>query len=256
MMRRILTVSFVMLLLTSQPSWAQWAVEDAAALAQRTGIWLAEEAKWIESIAEQVREVEATYNVIIQQVKQYETMVQNLQRIPEGLNFVEVVSTWGTQLSRLFSSATMIGYHIDQVMTQFTELYENLGTLGTPADVIALRQRLLSGRMEASAMTVSVTSLQGNLSELYGRICALLGGSITVAGNLDIQQIQAQQNGLMQQQLQAIAAMHATHARNTAQAQAEQVTIERLQLQAIQGAMRDDTPTTFTPQGKLPRVGW
>jgi conjugal transfer/entry exclusion protein len=255
MTKRMLVLSLCLLLLQSHFATAQWSVFDEPAALQRATLWIEEAAQWAESISRQVEQIEATYNVILQQVKQYETMVQNLQRIPEGLNFVEVVSTWGSQLARLFGSTTMIGYNLDQVMAQFTALYEDVGTLSTPADVFTLRQRLLSGRMEASAMTVSVTSLQGNLSELYGRICALLGGSITVAGNLDIQQIQAQQNGLMQQQLQAIAAMQATHARNTAQGQAEQAVLERVQLQAIQGAMGSAAPLG-EPQGTLPRFHW
>jgi hypothetical protein len=234
---------------------AQWAVEDLGAVAQRAALWIEEALQWAESLSRQAQEIEATYNIIVQQVRHYELMLRDFQRIPDVLNFVEIVTTWGGQLAGLFNQATMMGYNLSNVRAQFTALYENLGTLSTPAEVFTLRERLLSGRMEASQMTVQVTAIQGNLSELYGRICALLAGSITAAGNLEIQQIQAQQNGLLHQQMQAITAIQATHARNTAQHEAEEASMERLRLMATQGAMRDDTPA-FTPQGKLPVMRW
>jgi hypothetical protein len=73
---------------------------------------------------------------------------------------------------------------------------------------------------------------------------------------VNIQQIQAMQNGLIQHTLESMATMQATHARNTAQYQAEQAALERLQLQAIQGAMGSATPPPFTPQGAFHRFSW
>jgi hypothetical protein len=193
--------------------------------------------------------------VIVNQIKQYETMVQNLQRIPEGVNILQVVAQWGNQITGLLGTARIITYNLDNVMTQFTALYQDLGVLQTSADIVSVRNRLLSGRMEASQTTVQVTAIQANLTDLYSRMCALLDAAYTAHGNLDIQQIQAMQLGLVQHTLESSAAMQATHARNTAQYHAEQVAIERMQLQALQGA-HGSIPEFTTPQGKLPRFHW
>jgi hypothetical protein len=105
-------------------------------------------------------------------------------------------------------------------------------------------------------MTVQVTAIKANLTELYSRMCALLDGAYISQGNLDINQVQAMQLGLIQHTLESQATMQAAQARNTAQSQAEDAALERVRLQAIESAMRDATPATFTPHGHLPRVGW
>jgi hypothetical protein len=127
--------------------------------------------------------------------------------------------------------------------------------MGTAQDVFTLRTRLLSARTEASAMTVQVTAIQSQMTEMYSRMCALLQGAYTAEGALNIEQVQAMQLGIIQHTQEAQAVIQATHARNTAQAQAEQAAIERLQLQAIDGAMGSAAPLG-EPQGKLPNFRW
>lgn len=250
-MRRILMSSLLSVLIVAPVAQAQWAVIDVAGIAQA----LETTVQTAAVVANTAKEVEAQYNIILNQVKQVEWMIQQAQRIPEGLNLLDTVTLWSNQLTGLLGNANIVSYNIDTVMGQFNHLYAELGTLTNADDVLALRQRLLAGRMEASQMTVQVTAIKQHLTELYTRICALLSGSWTAHGALDSAQIAHQQNGLMQYTLETIATMQAAHARNTAQYQAEQAAIERLQLQAIEGAMRDDTPA-FTPQGKLPRFAW
>jgi hypothetical protein len=254
-MTRILVISLCVLVLSAPYASAQWIVEDPAAIAQRAAIWAQEAAQWIESIANQAREIQATYNVIRQQILLFNQIAQDFQRLPDALNFTTDLLAFAGQVTGLLDSASMVGYDLDRVIGQFDSLYQQLGILQTHGDVFTLRHRLLAGRMEASAMTVKMTAIKTNLVELYTRICSLLSGSVIAHGNLDSAQIAAQQAGLMQHTLETMAAMQATHARNTAQGQAEQAVIERLQLQAIEGAMRDTTPE-FTPQGHLPVVRW
>jgi P-type conjugative transfer protein TrbJ len=254
-MQTRLWLALVLLLGVTPAAQAQWSVIDEAAGLQRTLIWAEEAVQWAESLANQVKEIEATYNVIYRQIEQYETMIRNLQRLPEGLNFTEVVNQWASTLAGLLGNANIVSYDLNVVLSQFDALYRNVGSLQAGRDVLAVRQRLLTGRMQASQITVQVTAIQGNLVDLYSRICALLSGSFLAQGNLDIQQVQAQQNGLIQHTLQTMATMQATHARNTAQYYAEQATLEQLQLQAIQGAMGSAAPLG-EPQGALPKFHW
>jgi hypothetical protein len=255
-MHRALVLSLCLVLLSAPLSQAQWSVYDAPASVQRSALWVEEAIQWAASLANQAKEIEATYNVILQEIKQYELMIVNLKRMPEGLNVVEAVTLWSQALTGLLSNATMLSYNITSVAGQFTELYVNLGQMGSVQDVFTLRTRLLGARTEASAMTVQVTAIQSQMTEMYARMCALLQGAYTAEGNLNIEQVQAMELGIIQHTQEAQALIQATHARVTAQREAEQAVMERLELQAIQGAMRDTTPTTFTPQGQLPRKGW
>jgi conjugal transfer/entry exclusion protein len=230
---------------------AQWAVVDVAAIAQS----LENTVQTAAVVANTAQSVQNEYNIIVQQIEQYKTMVKNLQRLPEGLNVLDAVRGWSNQITGLLGNANIISYNLDQVGAQFDRLYQQIGTLQNPADVLALRQRLLGARLEASQMTVQVTAIKANLTELYSRMCALLDGAYTSQGNLDIQQVQAMQLGLIQHTMESQATMQAAQARNTAQYQAEQVTIERIQIQSIQGAMGAAAPLG-EPQGKLPRFHW
>lgn len=255
MRTRLCALSLCLVLTWHTGAAAQWAVHDAPAFARDAAQWVEEAAQWAHSIASEVKQVEAQYNIIIRQIEQTETMIRNLQRIPEGLNFLEVITVMGNKVTALLNGATIMSYDVERVVGQFDSLYQQVGVLSNPQEVLAWRQRLLNGRMEASQVTVQVTAIKAQLTELYTRICALLSGSWTAQGNLDIQQIQAQQNGFIQHTLETIAAMQAAHARNTAQYQAEQAALERVQLQAIQGAMGSAAPLG-TPQGTLPRFHW
>ena len=237
------------------PARAQWAVEDAAALAQRTGIWIQEAAQWGQSLKNQVDSITNEYNIILQQIAQYETMVKNLQRIPQGLNFFDIIQYYGNQVNGLLGNANMLSFNLDQSVRQFDSLYNQVAPLTSAEGVLALRTKLLNGRMEASGMSVQVTSIKQNLMDLYTRICALLTGSTQAQGNLDHQQVIAQQNGLMQQTMATMATMQAVNARLFAQGVAENVALERLSLEAIQGAM--GSAADYDPvNGKLPKMSW
>lgn len=255
MQRVVCGCMLVLLLLAQRPAEGQIPVTDGAAAGQRLAIWIEEEFKWAQSLANQVKEIEATYNVIVQQVKQYETMVQNLKRLPEGWDLIQAITGWSTQLAGLLSTARMLGYNLSTVQGQFGTLYLQVGALGTAGDVLVLRHKLLDGRMEAAQMAATITAQQETLGQLATRMCSLLNAAETANGNLDMLQINALQNGLLQQTLEAQLAVQATHARQDAQQQAEDGALERVRMQAIQGAMGNAEPLG-EPQGALPKFHW
>src|SRR5262245_11409334 len=106
-----------------QGSEAQWLVEDAAALAQRTGIWAQEAAQWAQSLGNQVKEIQAQYNIILNQIKQVEWMVQQSQRIPAGMNILNDITLWSNQLTGLLGNANIISYNMTNVVGEFDHLY-------------------------------------------------------------------------------------------------------------------------------------
>ena len=78
-------LSLGLLLVWTAAAPAQWAVHDGISFARDAAQWVEEAAQWASSLAHQAQEIENTYNIIVYQIKQYETMIQNLQRIPDGL---------------------------------------------------------------------------------------------------------------------------------------------------------------------------
>ena len=255
MRRRALVMTLGLLLLSTSASWGQWAVEDAAALAQRAGIWLQEAAQWAQSLTNQAQEIQNTYNVLVNQVKQINLAIQDLQRIPAGLNFMTDIQQLSGRITNLMGVAQGMSFQLNQSSQQFTQLYQQSAGLGSVQQVYQTRQAMLQSRLQAAQAAVQMQSIQTNLSDVMTRLCNLLTGSWTASGNLDSQQIAAQQRGLqmvMEQQQQAMAA---TSQRLEAQRQAEDVVIDQFRFAAIQGAMGTATPMG-APQGALPTFHW
>lgn len=243
------------LLALTPPAEAQWPVTDAAALTQRTVIWIQEAARWVQSLSNQAQQIEQTYNVIVNQVRQIENQVKNLQRLPKGLNFMDDIRLYSGQITGILSTANALSFQLDQATKDFERLYKDTQTLLSPQQLLQTRQQMLAGRREMAGMAVQVQSIQTNMTDVYTRLCNLLSGSFAAIGNLDSQQIAAQQRGLQAYQTQQTQAMAATIQRLEAMHQAEEVWLEQQRLLALQGAM-GRVETTVAPQGKLPDPHW
>jgi type IV secretion system protein TrbJ len=256
---RVSIVLLLMIVLLFPPwSAAQWAVLDAGNLTQNTTTALhavLTAANTAKSYIVQGQQLVAEYNQILNQIKQIEYMVQNLQRIPDGLNVLDLITAYGNKMTGLLGQAHLLSYDLDQATKQFDGLYKQVGAMVSTGDILAARTKLLNAQMEASQMTVEVTAVKTNLLDIYQRLCALLTGSVTAKGALDSTQIAAQQQGLMQHTLETVAAMQATHARVIAQSAAADVVMQQLQLQAMQGASGDSTPYTQA-HGRFTTYGW
>ncbi len=239
------------LLVHGQGAFAQWAVVDAGDIAQNT-ITAVNSAKIAIDTGQQVIN---TYNVILNQIKQIENQVKNLQRLPQGLNFVQDISLFGSKVTGLLGQANTVSFELDQATKQFDTLYRQAATVASTGDILALRQQMLGARMEASSMAVQMQSVRQNLTDVYTRLCNLLSGSWGASGNLDSQQIAAQQQALVLSTLQNTQALHATAARLEAQRQAEEVVLEQLRLKHLQ-----ELNTPMAPyvggNGKLVTYTW
>jgi hypothetical protein len=175
-------------------------------------------------------EIENQYNIILYQIRQWETMVANLKRLPDGLNFLDTINLWGQQIDGLLSQSAGMSFTLEAAMGQFDVLYRRAASLN-PQALLAQRQTLLNSRLEASSTAIRVQAIRTNVSNLYTRLCALLNGSWTAHGNLDSQQILAQQNGLLLHSQQATQALLASAQRLEAQRHAEQVLFQQQALQ-------------------------
>jgi P-type conjugative transfer protein TrbJ len=241
-------------LLSTRAASAQWAVEDLGAVGQRAAIWVEERLQWVDSIRKQVQQIEATYNLILGQAKQYEAMVRNLQRLPQGLGVIDTVLAYGNKLTGVLNQANMLGYDLDNATRQFAELYIDVGTIAT-GDLPAIRQRFLDARMQSSQVGVHMQSIKRHAEEIYQRLCRLLEASHQASGNLDAQQILHQQQALQLSTLQQMQALQATAARLQAQREAEDVALERIRIQLMQ-QFTTPLPTYEGNAGFLPVYRW
>ena len=195
------------------------------------------------------------YNQIRLAISQYETMVRNLKRLPEGLNMVDTVLAYGNKLTGLLNGTNSISYDLDEATRQFQELYEEAGAVAS-GDLRQVRERFLRARMQASGTAIQVQSIKANMSEMFSRLCALLDGSWSKAeGNFDAQQIAHQQHALTLTTLQQIQALQLTADRLKAQREAEDVALQRLK-QRVQDEFLKPLPAYTAEQGALPTWGW
>jgi P-type conjugative transfer protein TrbJ len=186
---------------------AQLAVHDPGNTAQsiiNTARELVQQAQIYERQFEQLR---AAWTQIENQVHQLEAALKNLQRIPDGLNFVEIISGKGAELLQLLNATEGLAFTLDQATQQFSEHYTQLVCQSTTADIQAAYAEMRKLQMGSTKSAVQLQSIQTHVIEAFARLCSLVSGSVLAQGNLDILQIQAQQTALAtQQQAQAEAA--------------------------------------------------
>ena len=153
------------------------------------------------------------------------------------------------------AQANTVGFALNQVTKQFDGLYREIGTVVTTGDILALRDKMLGARLEASGMAVQMQSVRTNITDVYTRIANLLNGTWSASGNLDSHQLAAQQQALMTHTLQTIQAMQATNARVMVQREAEDVVLQQLRLKAQQ-QLNVRLPRYVGEQGALVTYTW
>jgi hypothetical protein len=256
-MQRILVVTLALCLSLAQMSQAQWEVSDSGALAQRAAIWAQEALQWAQSLANQAKEIEAQYNIILNQIKQIEWMVEQSQRIPEGLNLMQDMSLFSSRLLGLMSTAGGLSFNLEQATSSFTTFYKRTLTITQTPEVLAARTQFLANRMQAAQLAVQTQAIQTHLSEMASKMCALLSGAWTAHGALDSAQIAAQQRALLMAVHQQTQATAAAAQRLEAQHQAEEIVQEQLDVEATQSAFRDKHERSqVTLPGAVPRLKW
>src|SRR5438093_12189103 len=115
----------------------------------------------------------------------------------------------------------MLRFQLDQATSQFTETYERLSCQSSDAEVKAAYDNMYALQMGSTRTAVQLQSLQSNTSDAFNRLCALLSGSFLAKGNLDSQQIAAQQQALAIQLAQQQAARQAAAERIKAMQEAQ-----------------------------------
>jgi hypothetical protein len=232
-MSRVIVGCFLLVFLPT-PAHAQWAVAEVNSAAN-----LLQMGKQVYTSGKQLL---TEWNILRQSILQVENQVRNLQRIPAGLNLLDVVGDYGSRIDSLLGQANAISFTLGQAERDFDRLYRTTGGL-TAGGMLQQRQQLLEARMGTSRLGVQMQSMRTDLMELYNHLMALLNGSWVASGNLDSQQLALQQQALIFHSQQSAQAMQATAQRLEAQRQAEEITLQQQSMAFYRQA------TTLAPVG-------
>jgi P-type conjugative transfer protein TrbJ len=243
---RSLALLLLLILALAPPAASQWAVIDATAAGQR----ITQLAEQVKSAVNTAQIVLTGYDQLKQQIAQTTHMVTNLQRLPSSI--VNDVLRIGQQISGVLTSSQGIGFNLQTSLSNFDALYPTIQGAGNSAQAIALRLQWLTQRQEATRLGVRVQSIASDLTQSFAQLCALLGSSLAVKGNLDAQQVTHQQHALDQQIALQSQQMQAVRDRLATQDAAEQMVLQRIQLEQMQQAHRPlDTTEPYVTHGQL-----
>jgi P-type conjugative transfer protein TrbJ len=199
-MKHVILGLFLFLIGAPILAQAQWAVHDAPATAQGVINSARQVAQQVQIYERQFEQLRAAWTQIEHQVKQVEAAYQNLKRIPDGLNFVDLISLKGNELTRLLNATEGLSFTLNTAVRQFEDTYTQLVCTSTTPEIQAAYDKMYKLQMGTAKNAVQLQSIQENLVDAFNRLCALVSGTVQAQGNLDIQQMQAQQAALAAQQ--------------------------------------------------------
>ena len=248
-----------LLLFLTRPAWAILGVGDVVLdptnLVQNSFT----AARTLALTIQQATQIENQAMQLVHQVEQIANQVKNLTQMPQGLNIFQDVALFGNKIDSLLAQSNAVSYQLDQATAQFETLYGKATTLATrmtePGGILALKQQLLDARRQAAGMSVQMTSIRTNLMDVYTRLVMLVNGAASTTGNLDAQQIAAQQQALLVHSQQAAQSIQATQARLLAQKEAEDVVMAQLRLQ-MQQQLNVRLPRYTGERGTLATYSW
>src|ERR1041385_1249430 len=120
-----IVIALVLLLTSAYPVAAQWAVADAANLVQNTTTAL----NSVKQVYNSGQQLLTEWNILRQNIIQIENQVRNLQRIPAGLNLLDVVGAYGARIDSLLSQANAVSFTLGQAERDFDRLYRVSGAV-------------------------------------------------------------------------------------------------------------------------------
>jgi hypothetical protein len=145
--------------------------------------------------------------------------VKNLQHF--DLDDTQRLLSLGNAITGTLRQAQGVSFELAQATRQFDTLYPRLQQQLSAAQIMTMRLEWLTQRRQAASVGIQVQSITQDLQTMYTQVGNLLTSAATAQGNLDINQIQAQQQGITQgillqtQQLMAGSARAATCSRSS-----------------------------------------
>ncbi len=248
-MKRVTLVSLALLLGHCAVVAAQFAVIDAADVVQNTMTAV----NSVKTAVNTAQQVVNEYNMIRNQVDQIANQVKNLQHF--DLNETQRLLSLGNAITGTLRQAQGVSFELAQATRQFDTLYPRIQQQLSAAQIMSMRLQWLEQRRQAAAVGIQVQSVTQNLQDMSTQVGTLLTSAATAQGNLDINQIQAQQQGITQGILLQTQQMQAGNARALSQQQAEDAVLDATALQAMDHAMTP-LPDYAGGRGALMHFRW
>jgi P-type conjugative transfer protein TrbJ len=236
-------------LLTAHVAGAQWEVIDLSNLVQSTTTAI----NSVQTAANTARQVVNTYTQIRNQVTQINNQLKNLERL--DFNAVSALLHVTSSMVGTLREARGVSFELDRAIAEFDRLYPRVQEVLSAGEVLAMRRQWAGQRRDAAATAVQVQAVTQSLESMYTSLSQLLNRAAAAQGNLDVNQVQAQQNGVTQTLLMHIQQVLAGNGRVLAQQQAEDATLQEAALREIEAATRTDTPYTGA-RGRLATYRW
>ncbi len=255
-MKRLITLSLVGLLTTSSVVTATVPVVDAGNIVQSTISAIADVETAIQAAMEvvnQYTQIANEYTQIYNQAKQIANQLQNLEKF-DGNSISQLLQV-STQIATTLGQAQGVGFDLSQATAQFDQLYPKVEAVMEAGKLLTMRQQWVQHRRSAASTGMQVQAVSQNLQSMATNLSQLLSKASGATGNLQIQQVQAQQQGLTQAMLMQIQQLLAGNGRLDAQRGAQEAAVEEESLKQIDKAFKP-MPEYTGGNGKLMHYKW
>ena len=255
-MGRTLALSLLVLLSARSAVEGVVPVVDAGNIVQSTISAIADVETAIQAAMEvvnQYTQIANEYTQIYNQAKQIANQLQNLEKF-DGNSISQLLQV-STQIATTLGQAQGVGFDLSQATAQFDQLYPKVEAVMEAGKLLTMRQQWVQHRRSAAATGMQVQAVSQHLQSMATNLSQLLSKASATTGNLQIQQVQAQQTGLTQAMLMQIQQILAGNGRLDAQRGAEEAAMQDAVLKEIDKAFAP-LPPYKGGNGKLMHYKW
>lgn len=191
--------------------------------------------------------------MIRHQIQSLEYAARNLTRF--DINMVEDIFQLARGTVGTLRRAQGVSFQLNTATTQFDVLYKQVPANVSSPQITTRRLQWVTQRRHAAQTAVQVQAIMEPLEQNYAKLCDLLNSGAATQGNLDSAQVIIQQNGLSHGTLLQMQQQMAGSSRIQAIQQAEDASLQEMQLREIEAATQP-LPTYTGQQGRLVNYRW
>jgi hypothetical protein len=250
MTRKRLLIALAVVLALPQVGQAQWAVVDASAIQQLLLQYRTQLTQYTTQLQQYKNQVDQLKNQLEQVYYAYMTVQQGITNLKQlNLNRAEDLLRLGNELQRKLSEAEYIGYTAQRAWNQAQNVYPQIQRVLSAPQQRQLQRQYAAVQRDAARVGILTQAMSQDQQAYQNYWADLMAKAQAAQGNLEIQQVQAQGQGLLGSQLLAIQQQLATQAREQSQRSLKEAGETELEQNALE-ATGKTLDTTYAPQGK------
>ena len=207
---------------------------DGASNAQRMLEFVWHQANEVKKYAQMLEDARMWTEQLRNMYTMIEQNAKHLTEMPKGSNILDWLSVTNQRTIGILSRVQRIGFDLDRTSAQFEKLYRDTTMLMTPEGREQRLREMQAARLEMVGVSMQAQSIKDTFVSIYTRLTTLLGASSWAEGTRALQQIQAQQRALAQQQAELGITMQAVNFRLQSMKDAEEIVRQRMDDAAAQ----------------------